>query len=253
MENRLKEEFLAMEIPEMKEDIMKAVKKENSAREGRRMKPAAVIVMAAMIAVLAVTVGAVAGGMLKLNSGSRYLFRGDDGTLVRPDGFHLDEDVNAGLSEQALANIAPYVFASGEPATLYETADLNGMEEFLETVMYLPKAAVEGTSLYRLWAVGENGDPVTLYVQAVREDDLSADVYFRTGPINVITGSEPVYYDYNLPDGTPVSIAAAESRKGGMVGHAFYEYDGAVYHLRMSGKNTETVLEKLCAVLDTVG
>ncbi len=252
MENRLKEEVLAMEIPDMKEDIMKAVKKEKNSRERRRIKPAAVIVMAALIVVLAVTAGAVAGEMLKLNSGSKYYFKDDEGNVVRPSGFHLDEEVDVPLSEKALENIAPYVFSSGEMPNLYENADLAAMEEFLDLSMRLPDLTMDGASLYRLWAVGEDGDPVTLYVQVVREDEQSMDVYFRTGPINVITGSDPVYYEYSLPDGTPVSIAVVESRKGGMVGHALYEYDSAVYHLSMKADNTKTVLENLHAVLDTV-
>ncbi len=254
MEKRLKEEFLSMEIPEMKEDIMKAVKQGNNTRirEKRRIKPAAMIVLAALIAVLAVSAGAAAGGMLKLNSGSRYQFRDDGGNTVRPEGFHLDTEVDAPLSEKALANVAPYVFPSGAMPTLFETREPEAMEEFLDSSMLLPEAITADTSLYRLWALGENGNPVTLYVQAVREDDLSMDVYFRSGSINVITGSDPAYYEYRLPGGIPVNIAVAESRKGGMTGHALYESGGAVYHLAVSGRNTKNVLEKLHTILDTV-
>ena len=254
-DERLKEEFFAMEIPDMKEDIMKAAKRENSEHPRRRMKPAAVIVMAAMIALLGITVGAAAGGMLKLNSGGRIRIKNEDGVIVNPTGFHLDEEVDVPLSEKALENIAPYVFTPGEEAALYETAVQEEMETFLDMPLYLPDAIADGASLYRLWAVGADGAAVSIELQVVAEDerDASMNVYLRGSAAVIGTAGEPVMGEYALPDGTPVSVAVADSREGGMVGHALYKLNDAVYHLRVYGADHDEVIERIEAVLETVG
>lgn len=256
MENRLKEEFLSMEIPEMKEDIMKAVKKEKSTRtrEGRRLKPAAVIVMAAMIALLAVTAGAVAGEMLKLNRGGKILLN-VNGVVVSPTGFHLEGDVNVPLSEKALENIRPYVASAkpGEVSRDFETDDLSVMEEFIDMPLVLPRSLADEANLYRLWASGTDGEAVAIHVQIGTPDDVDVMmVYLRSFPRVVGTASEPDMEQAYLPDGTPVSIAVAERTKGGLVAHALYRKNEAVYHLTLTGESKKTLLADVQAVLDTV-
>ncbi len=255
MENRLKEEFLSIEIPDMKEDIMKAVKKEKNTRERRRIKPAAVIVMAAMIAVLAVTVGAVAGGMLKLNRGGKIRLMDENGVIYNPTGFHLDEEVDVPLSEKALANIKPYVFLprTGTESTFFEAADPAEMEAFLDMPLVLPQSIVRDANLYRLWASGANGEAVSIMVQIGTAEDADVmEVYLRGSPGVIGTASEPVMESAMLPDGTPVSVAVAKRKSGGLVAHALYQVNDAVYHLRVYGSTKWALLNQVQEILDTV-
>lgn len=254
LDDRLKEEFLKMEIPDMKEDIMKNAKKENAPRERRRIRPAAVIVMAALVVVLAVTVGAAAGGMLKLNRGGKILLN-VNGVVVNPTGFHLEGDVNVPLSEKALENIRSYVSSSrpGEVSRNFETDDLSVMEDFLDMPLVLPRSLADEANLYRLWASGENGEAVSISVQIGTPDDADVmTVYLRDFPRVVGTASEPDMEQASLPDGTPVSIAVAERRKGGLVAHVLYRKNEAVYHLTLTGENKKDLLADVQEMLNTV-
>ena len=103
--DRLKEEYLAMEVPELREKILEKAKREKTVRTQRKLRPAAVVVIAAMVAVLGLTAGAAADGLLNIKSGSKYLLRDENGVVFSPTGFHLKEDVNVLLSEKALENI----------------------------------------------------------------------------------------------------------------------------------------------------
>lgn len=254
-DNRLKEEFMAMEIPDMKTKIMAAVRQEDSTRPRRRLRPAAVAVIAAMIAILGITSGAVTSGMLNLKNGSKYYFQDADGNIIRPTGFHLEEDVDVPLSEKALANITPYVHLpiSDEDIRSYDTASLEEMEEFLDMPLYLPDSIESEASLYQMRAYGTDGTAVTIYVHVQTEDNPDAiSIFLRGFPGVIETASEPEMEEYALPDGTHVSIAIAENKKGGLAAHALYRRNDAVYYLRMSGDGKRGLLEDVKAVLDTV-
>ena len=255
MENRLKEEFLKMEIPDMKEDIMKNAKKENAPRERRRIRPAAVIVMAALVVVLAVTVGAAAGGMLRLNRGGKILVNVNGG-VVNPTGFHLEGDVNVPLSEKALENIRSYVSSSrqGEVSRYFETDDLSVMEDFLDMPLVLPENIEKEAILYELRAYGTDGNAATIYLRVQTEDNPDAmRVYLRSTPGVIMTASEPEMEEYALPDGTPATIAAAKYQEGGLVAHALYRKNDAVYHVRVFADGKRELMENVRAILDTVG
>jgi len=77
-------------------------------------------------------------------------------------------------------------------------------------------------------------------------------VYLLDTPGVIGTASEPEMSEYTLPDGTYVSIVVAESRKGGLVAHALYKKDEAVYQLTLTGDNKNDLLTEIKAVLDTV-
>lgn len=256
MDNRLREEYLAMPIPEMKENITDAIRSQKRSHPRRKPKLAAVAILAALIVLVPVTVGAAVGGALYLKTGSRFEVVDANGYRVRPNGFQLEEDICAPLSEQAMTNITPYIFTPGDgKATVYETADRKEMELFIDRPMYLPQAADEAV-LYRLWAAGADGKAVNIYVQIqIESEELQGDmdVYLLGGNLNFLTFGEPKMYEYALPDGTPVTIAVADTKDGGKVAMAFYKYEDAVYKLSLSGKNSRDLLRDVHAVLDTVG
>lgn len=254
-DDRLKEEFLKMEIPDMKEDIMKNVKKENAPRERRRIRPAAVIVIAALFVVLAVTVGAAAGGMLKLNRGGKIRIMDENGVIYNPTGFHIEDEVDVPLSEKAIANIKPYVFLPlpGTQDTFFETADPAEMEGFLDMPLVLPQSIVREANLYRLWASGADGEAASISVQIGTPDDADVmTVYLRGSPGVIGTASEPVMENAMLPDGTPVSVAVAKRKSGGLIAHALYRVNDAVYHLRVYDNSKWALLNKVQEILDTV-
>ena len=140
-EERIRKEFSTMEIPDMKPEILEKLHTENAPVPRRRIRPV-LIAAAALILVLTVTVGAAAGGMIRLIPGSRAYFRDDSGSIVRPQGFHAAESAHVPLSEQALANIAPYVFdpGPGQEPTLFETSVRAEMEVLIDMPLVLPEA-----------------------------------------------------------------------------------------------------------------
>ena len=253
MENRLKEEFSAMEIPDMKGDIMKKIHQEKAVYTGRKLRPAAVIVIAAVMVVLGVTAGAAVSGKLNVQSGGKYLLKNEYGVVVNPTGFHLEEDVAYPFSEAARENISQYITTPPEPANLYETSARKEMETFLDMTLHLPEVIAEEANLYRFWAVGAEGDARSIHLQIGTEADVDVmSVYLLGFPGVIGTASEPEMSEYTLPDGTYVSIVVAERRKGGLVAHALYKQEEAVYQLTLTGDNKEDLLTEIKAVLDTV-
>ena len=73
-DNRIKNEFAAMEVPDMKTGILAAIRQKKAVSHRRRMRPAAIAVIAAMLALFGITVGAGTSGMLNLQNGNRYSF-----------------------------------------------------------------------------------------------------------------------------------------------------------------------------------
>ncbi|MBQ8400785.1 MAG: hypothetical protein IJX14_02540 [Clostridia bacterium] len=261
MVNRLREEYLAMDIPELKKGIMERVTgapsdRSKNVRLRRKVRPAAVLAAALMLALLGVTAGAVTNGLLKLKNGSYYTFIDAEGSIVKPKGFHVEDGVDVPLSDAALARIAPYVFLYAEDETCFEIADPAGMEAFIDRSMHLPEKIKDAAELYRLWAYGTPEYTATIYVEIVSEnvqDTGSMKVYLRGGPINITTESDPVMHAYALSDGTPVQIAVADNMDGVRTGYAFYRYEDAVYELRVTGGNSHEILRQLQEILDTVG
>ncbi|MBE6560268.1 MAG: hypothetical protein E7662_04015 [Ruminococcaceae bacterium] len=250
-EKKLKEEYLAMEIPAMKTEIMDAIASPKAKRTHRRIRPAAAAVMAMLC--LCMLMSAAAAGSMLLQEGSRYYSLDSDGNKVKPNGFHTDEDINAPLSEKALANIAPYVFSAGDPATLYETEDRAEMEEFLDYLFRLPTAV--DAEFYRMWACGTADEVVSLYVQIPLTgawENGSIDVHLRGGPLNILTGSTPKMYDYTLTDGTSVSLASYKTMSGANAVSALYMDNGAVYHITLRGGSKNELLLQMKSILDTV-
>jgi len=253
MENRLKEEFLALETPDMKGDIMKRIHREKTVYTGKKLRPAAVIVIAAVMAVLGVTAGAAVSGKLNVQSGGKYLLKNEYGIAVNPTGFHLEEDVAYPFSEKALENIAQYITTPPEPANLYETSVREDMEDFLDMTLHLPDAITEEANLYRFWATGAEGEARSIHLQIGTEADVDVmTVWLLDTPGVIGTASEPEMDEYTLPDGTYVSLVVAERRKGGLVVHALYKKDEAVYQLSLTGENRKELLTEIKAVLDTV-
>ena len=154
--------------------------------------------------------------------------RDADGNLVKPSGVHLEDPIDAPLSETALANIEPYVYPVGAEATLYETTVLAELEALIDQPLYLPDAVKSTAALYRLWAVGSNVHSATIYVNIDISDMLDMTIHLRSAPINIVTGSDPKFSDYILPDGTSVQLAAAERTRGGKTVQAFYLYDAVL-------------------------
>lgn len=257
-DNRLKEEFMAIEIPDMKADIMAKIHRKTDVHPRRRVRPAAIAVIAAMIALFGITVGAGTSGMLNLQNGSKYYFTDTSGNIVKPTGFHLEGEINVPLSEKALANITPYLWfpAEGDTKREFETPSLAEMEEFLDMSLTLPESVKTEAVLYRLNAAGNDGRPVSihLHIQTAENPDAMS-VYLLDNPDVIMTASEPKMEDYTLPDGTPVTIAAAKYQEGGLVAHALYRMDeeGAVYHVRVFADGKRELTENVKAVLDTVG
>ncbi len=257
-DNRLKEEFMSLEIPDMKADIMVKIHRKTDVHPRRRVRPAAIAVIAAMLTLFGITAGAVTSGMLNLQNGSRYYFTDADGNTVKPTGFHLEGEINVPLSEKALANITPYLWfpAEGETSREFETPSLEEMEEFLDMPLTLPESVKAEATLYRLNAAGNDGRPVSihLHIQTAENPDAMS-VYLLDNPGVIMTASEPEMEDYTLPDGTPVKIAVAKYQEGGRVAHALYRMDeeGVVYHVRVFADKKSELMENVQAVLDTVG
>lgn len=252
-DNRMKTEFLSLEIPDGKGEIMRRIHQENVGHTRRKLRPAAVIVIAAVMAVLGVTAGAAVSGKLNVQSGGKYLLKNEYGVVVNPTGFHLEEDVAYPFSEAAMENISQYITTPPEPANLYETSVRKEMEAFLDMTLHLPEVIAEEANLYRFWAVGAEGEARSIHLQIGTEADVDVmSVYLLGFPGVIGTASEPEMSEYTLPDGTYVSIVVAESRKGGLVAHALYKQKEAVYQLTLTGDSKNDLLTEIKAVLDTV-
>lgn len=252
-DNRLKEAFLALEIPDRKGEIMKAIHQENNAHRVSKRRPALIAAVVLIIALLGIAAGAAAGGLLQVKSGGKYMLENEDGIVVNPTGFHIAEDVNFPFSETALENISQYITTPPEPFRGYETAVQEDMEIFLDMSLHLPASIAEEADLYRLWASGADGEAVSIHLQIGMDEEYDImDVYLRSSPGVIGTFSEPEKEEYALPDGTHVTIVIADSRKGGLTGHALYKKDGAVYHLQLFGDRKKELLTEIEAVLDTV-
>ena len=203
MENRMKEEFLTLETPDLKGDIMKRIHREKPVYTGKKLRPAAVIVIAAVMAVLGVTAGAAVSGKLNVQSGGKYLLKNEYGIVANPTGFHLDEDVAYPFSEAAMENISQYITTPPEPANLYETSVQKEIETFLDMTLHLPGVIAEEANLYRFWAVGAEGEARSIHLQIGTEADVDVmSVYLLGFPGVVGTASEPEMSEYTLPDGT---------------------------------------------------
>ncbi len=252
-EQKLRDEFRSLDIPDLKSDIKKAIHGNTHVHviQHRKLQISRIVVIAAIFLLLSLTVGAV-GGILKLHSGNIYYFRDADGNKVKPSGVHLEEPIQALLSETALENIQPYVFSVGAEATVYETTSLAEMEAFLDQPLYLPVNVKESASLYRLWAVGSDADTATIYVNIKISEELDMTIHLRSAPINIITGSDPKISYYMLSDGTSVQLAAAKRTKGGRTVQAFYLYDEVLYQISLIGENEKMLLREIKSMLDTV-
>ena len=208
-----------------------------------------------MIALFGITVGAGTSGMLNLQNGSKYSFMDADGNIVKPTGFHLEEDVDVPLSEKATDNITPYILPlTAEEERFFETFSLEEMEEFLDMPLVLPDKIKEEAILYQLRVYGGidgNAVSILLHIQTADNPDAMS-VYLRGFPGVIMTASEPEMEDYTLPDGTPVTIAAAKYQEGGLVAHALYRKDEAVYHVRVFENSKHELMENVKEVLDTV-
>lgn len=254
---RLRREFCEMEIPDMKPEILAKLHKEAAPAPRRRLRPV-LIAAAALILVLTVAVGAAANGMIRLIPGSRAYFRDDGGNIVRPQGFHAAESANVPLSEQALANIAPYVFdpGPGQDPTLFETADRAEMEALIDMPLILPEAVEERATGYRLWAAGTDGIAVSIYVQIQMDGNWSGDsvnVFLRGSIGSYITAGEPEISAYTLPDGSAASLSVSETLSGTWSVFGFYTRDGAIYSLRLhGGESKKAALREAKAILDTL-
>ncbi len=260
--DRLKEEYLAMEVPELREKILAGLCTEKTGHPRRKLRPAAVLVIAAMVAVLGLTAGAAADGLLNIKSGSKYLLRDENGVVFSPTGFYLEEDVNVLLSEKALENIEPYIthFTSGADRDMkyYETTELADMEALLDMPLILPQKIIDDAVIYRFNATEAEGEIRSMHITVLTEDEqhdgdmLVHMVYLVGFPGVVGTSSEPDFEQSVLSDGTPVSIVISESRRGGLVANMLYKIDGAVYHLEVYGDKKKALLNEVETILDTV-
>ncbi len=253
-ENRLQAEFSAMEIPDMKGEIMSAIRQGKNGHTGRKLRPAAVLVMAAVILLLGIAAGAAVSGKLNVQSGGKYLLKNEYGVVVNPTGFHIDEEVAYPFSEKAMENISQYLTTPPENIRHYETAVREEMEAFLDMSLHLPEAIAEGADLYRLWpSGGVDGEAVSIFLQiGMGEHYDIMQVHLLDTPGVIGTASEPEMSEYTLPDGTYVTIVVAERRKGGLVAHALYKKEAAVYQLTLTGDSKKDLLTEIKAVLDTV-
>lgn len=256
-DNRMKTEFLSLEIPDGKGEIMRRIHQENVGHTRRKLRPAAVIVIAAVMAVLGVTAGAAVSGKLNIQSGGKYLLKNEYGVVVNPTGFHLEEDVAYPFSEKALDNIFQYsTTPQGEYQrydAMYETSGQGEMEDFLDMSLHLPEAIAKEANLFRFWATGAEGELRSISLQIGTEADVDVmSVYLLDTPGVIGTASEPEMSEYTLPDGTYVSIVVAERRKGGLAAHALYKKEEAVYQLTLTGDSKNDLLTEIKAVLDTV-
>jgi len=251
-EQQLCDEFRGLDVPDMKLDIMGAIREGTHDLPHKKRRISRIMVIAAILLLLTLTVGAVASGILKINSGNKYYFRDADGNLVKPAGLHLEEPIDAPLSDTALANIAPYVFSVGAEATLYETTVLEELETFLDQQFYLPDIVKTSATIYRLWAVGPDVHTAVIYVQIQIDDKCEMEIHLRSDPINIITGSDPKFFDYRLSDGTSAQLASAERTRGGRTVQAFYLYDEVLYQISMIGEKEKILLREVKSMLDTV-
>jgi len=179
-----------------------------------------------------------------------------DGNIVKPTGFHLEEEVDVSLSEKAMDNITPYILPlTAEEERFFETVSLKEMEEFLDMPLVLPDKIKEEAILYQLRVYGGidgNAVSILLHIQTADTPDAMS-VYLRGFPGVIMTASEPEMEDYALSDGTPVKIAVAKYQEGGLAAHALYRKDEAVYHVRVFADSKRELLDDVKAVLDTVG
>ncbi len=252
IDKKIKEAFLAIDVPDRKAEILCALAEPARKREHRRIRPAAAILMSVLF--LTMLMSAAAAGSMLLREGSLYYYRDSEGNMIKPEGFHMKDAADVVLSEKALDNIAPYVYAPRDPATEYETATCGEMEGFLDYSMRLPSFA-ENASRYVMTACGNSRETASVYVGIQPEgagEDCSVRVYLRNVSINVRTASTPKLYDYALPDGTPVSIAFYKSMSGYDSVAAMYKDNGAVYHITLRGGNKNELLTQIKAILDTV-
>lgn len=252
MNERIKKEFMSIEVPDMKEKIISSLPRKTTKMKKNKNRIRVPVIAAAVILILAVTTAA--GGissMLRIVNGGKYLIVNDEGIAVNPTGFHLAEDVCVKFSEKAIENYTPYITKPPEPAKLYETASKEEMEIFLDIPLYIPEAVINNASLYRLWVMGADGEAVSMHLQVVSDKEVfeSFDVYLLGSPGVIGTASEPKIYAIELNEGSAVSTAVAKSRKGGIVGHSLYKEEDAVYHLVVKGKNAVEVLEKAESIL----
>lgn len=255
LNDRLKKEYMAVPVPELKTGILQTIHHAKKAKPHRKIRVSVIAAAVVMAAVLGVAAGAVADGLLNLQYGSYYTFMDMDGNPVKPNGFHLADSTDVPLSEAALTNIRPYVFLYEEDETYYEAANAAEMEAFIDRPMRLPQAIVDTASRYCLWTYGQDGEPVTIYVQISTTEEqhaVSMKVHLRGGPVNILTKDTPKIDTYALPDGTPASIAIAESLEGETVGFALYRHEDAVYHLTAEGGSRRQIRDCLKAILDTV-
>lgn len=251
-EKKLKEAYMEMEIPEMKGDILDAIGSSKPKRMHRRIRPAAAVVMSVLF--LTMLMSAAAAGSMLLQEGSRFYYRDSDGNMIKPDGFHLKDDADVVLSEKALANITPYVYAPTAPEVVYETKTRGEMEEFLDYSMRLPALAANA-SRYAMKACGNSPDAASVYVGIETEaawGECSVSVYLCNVFLNVRTASTPKLYDYKLPDGTPASIALYTAMSGADSAAGMYKDNGAVYYITLRGENKNELLAQMKAILDTV-
>ena len=86
----------------------------------------------------------------------------------------------------------------------------------------------------------------------LKTDMLDMTIHLRSAPINIVTGSDPKFSDYILPDGTSVQLAVAERTRGGKTVQAFYLYDAVLYQISMIGEKEKTLLREVKSMLDTV-
>lgn len=252
IDKKIREAYRDVDVPDLKAGILAAVAAKDPKRVHRKIRPAAAVLLSAVF--LTMLMSAAAAGSLLLQEGSRFYYRDSDGNRIKPDGFHLKDDADVVLSEKALANIAPYVYAPTDPAMVYETKTRGEMEEFLDYSMRLPNLAAN-VSRYEMKACGNSPDAASVYVQIRGEDawkDCSVSVYLCNVFLNVRTASTPKLYDYTLPDGTPASIAIYTAMSGADSAAGMYKDNGAVYHITLRGDNKKDLLAQMKAILDTV-
>ena len=224
---------------------------------GKKLRPAAVIVIAAVMVVLGVTAGAAVSGKLNVQSGGKYLMKNEYGIVANPTGFHIAEEVAYPFSEKALENISQHsTTPQGEYQRYearYETSGQGEMEDFLDMSLHLPEAIAKEANLFRFWASGAEGElrAISLQIGTEANGDVMM-VWLLDTPGVIGTASEPEMDEYTLPDGTYVSIVVAERRKGGLGAHALYKKEEAVYQLTLTGDNKKDLLTEIRAVLDTV-
>lgn len=254
MENKLKEMYREIPVPELKAEIFAQIHGKKLPKPHRRLKMTAILAAAAIL--LTVTAGAAVVGSVKLLPGVTVLFRDDAGNLVRPEGYHLEQGADAPLSEKALANIAPYICHPADNL-FYETTTRAEMEEFLDRKLHIPTAAeeLEGASLrYVLRAFGDGETANTIDVSMYGDSaECSFGIYLKVNPHSLITGGRADISEYFLPDGTTATIAAFRAQSDGEpCVIALYVIDDVMYRLSLDGGSKKELLAEAKAILDTV-